>query len=135
MAAMTLRSPSSPLSPPGGAPYNVALTELSTALGMNAKSKLYGAYVPIEQPEGDAKPRGITGAMPGRAGCEGEQSCEGGGSTGGVGRHVTLHALWCTAAAPARAWPEHTPSTLSSLPPVSSRLPGPDARNPSDPDS
>lgn len=64
MAAMTVRSPASPLSPEGGAPYNVALTELSNVLGMNAKSKLYGAYVPVEQVDGTSKPKGVTGSWP-----------------------------------------------------------------------
>ena len=63
MAAMTLRSPNNPLTGGDEAPYNVPLTELSKALGMNVKSKLYGTFVPLEVPDGITKPKGITGTL------------------------------------------------------------------------
>ena len=49
-----------------GDAITVPITELSGALGLasSAEVKLYGAYLPIELPNGETAPRGISSAAP-----------------------------------------------------------------------
>jgi hypothetical protein len=47
-------------------PIGMAVSELSGALGLasNAESKLYGAFLPFELPDGKTTPKGVTSARP-----------------------------------------------------------------------
>lgn len=45
------------------------LTEVGSKLGMNASSKIYGTFIPLEVPDGNSTPRGISSTPPSQEGC------------------------------------------------------------------